>query len=140
MKKHSSRSDAILVAALTVFVFGLGAFLAAYGLVVAKKQGPVTCTQEARICPDGSAVARTGPLCEFASCPNGDLPNRPGITEEPFVVPSTPTKDSSPKKKEGATLCTLEIKTCPDGSFVTRTGSDCEFAPCPSDLELEVDR
>ena len=27
------------------------------------------CTQEAKICPDGSAVSRTGPNCEFAPCP-----------------------------------------------------------------------
>jgi hypothetical protein len=31
---------------------------------------PVACTQEAKICPDGSAVGRTGPNCEFASCPS----------------------------------------------------------------------
>ena len=29
----------------------------------------VACTQEAKICPDGSAVGRTGPNCEFAECP-----------------------------------------------------------------------
>ena len=37
-------------------------------------QGPPTCvracTQEAKVCPDGSAVGRTGPNCEFAPCPN----------------------------------------------------------------------
>ncbi len=27
------------------------------------------CTQEAKICPDGTAVGRTGPNCEFARCP-----------------------------------------------------------------------
>ncbi len=27
------------------------------------------CTEEAKICPDGSAVGRTGPDCEFAPCP-----------------------------------------------------------------------
>ncbi|MBM3282832.1 hypothetical protein FJY90_01135 [Candidatus Gottesmanbacteria bacterium] len=27
------------------------------------------CSTEAKICPDGSAVGRTGPNCEFASCP-----------------------------------------------------------------------
>lgn len=27
------------------------------------------CSQEAKICPDGTAVARTGPSCEFAQCP-----------------------------------------------------------------------
>ena len=29
----------------------------------------VACTEEAKICPDGSAVGRTGPNCEFAPCP-----------------------------------------------------------------------
>ena len=27
------------------------------------------CTEEAKICPDGSAVGRSGPKCEFAPCP-----------------------------------------------------------------------
>ena len=31
--------------------------------------GPVTCTQEAKLCPDGSSVGRIGPKCEFAMCP-----------------------------------------------------------------------
>ena len=30
---------------------------------------PVACTMEAKLCPDGSAVGRTGPNCEFAPCP-----------------------------------------------------------------------
>jgi putative hemolysin len=51
------------------------------GTIVAGKtnecgcQAPPTCvracTEEAKICPDGSAVGRTGPNCEFAPCPNG---------------------------------------------------------------------
>ncbi|HUX80852.1 MAG TPA: hypothetical protein VMV38_00835 [Candidatus Paceibacterota bacterium] len=28
-----------------------------------------TCTQEAKLCPDGSSVGRTGPACEFPACP-----------------------------------------------------------------------
>jgi hypothetical protein len=27
------------------------------------------CTMEAKICPNGSSVGRTGPNCEFAPCP-----------------------------------------------------------------------
>src|SRR6185437_3005515 len=27
------------------------------------------CTMEAKVCPDGSTVGRTGPNCEFAACP-----------------------------------------------------------------------
>lgn len=29
----------------------------------------VACTMEAKMCPDGSAVGRSGPNCEFAPCP-----------------------------------------------------------------------
>lgn len=29
----------------------------------------IACTLEAKQCPDGSYVGRTGPQCEFASCP-----------------------------------------------------------------------
>lgn len=32
---------------------------------------PIACTLEAMVCPDGSAVGRTGPNCEFAPCPDG---------------------------------------------------------------------
>ena len=32
-------------------------------------EAPVACTEEAKLCSDGTAVGRTGPLCEFAECP-----------------------------------------------------------------------
>ncbi len=31
--------------------------------------GQYACTMEAKICPDGTAVGRAGPYCEFARCP-----------------------------------------------------------------------
>jgi len=34
-----------------------------------KTQTPTACTMEAKICPDGSAVSRTGPNCQFTPCP-----------------------------------------------------------------------
>lgn len=30
---------------------------------------PIACTEEARMCPDGSSVGRQGPNCEFTPCP-----------------------------------------------------------------------
>ncbi|MCX6713887.1 MAG: hypothetical protein NTV48_02165, partial [Candidatus Vogelbacteria bacterium] len=30
---------------------------------------PIACTMEAKLCPNGSAVGRSGPKCEFAPCP-----------------------------------------------------------------------
>ncbi len=32
---------------------------------------PLACTQEAKVCPDGSSVGRSGPNCDFAQCPAG---------------------------------------------------------------------
>ena len=32
----------------------------------------VACTQDAKLCPDGSYVGRTEPDCEFAECPSGN--------------------------------------------------------------------
>jgi hypothetical protein len=31
------------------------------------------CTQEAKLCSDGSYVGRTGPDCDFAECPNNEV-------------------------------------------------------------------
>ncbi len=43
---------------------------------------PVYCTQEAKLCPDGSYVGRTWPNCEFAPCPgNIILPNGYGLED-----------------------------------------------------------
>ena len=30
---------------------------------------PVGCTEEAKVCDDGSTVGRSGPACEFEACP-----------------------------------------------------------------------
>ena len=35
----------------------------------------IICTQEAKLCPDGSYVGRTGPKCEFALCPQKSSPS-----------------------------------------------------------------
>jgi putative hemolysin len=45
---------------------------------VQKPEGQVYCTMEAKLCSDGSYVARTGPKCEFALCPG-----QPGYSNSP---------------------------------------------------------
>jgi hypothetical protein len=34
-----------------------------------KADTPAACTMDAKVCPDGSAVGRVPPDCEFAPCP-----------------------------------------------------------------------
>ena len=36
---------------------------------VTKNNHPVACSMEAKLCPDGSYVSRTGPDCQFSACP-----------------------------------------------------------------------
>lgn len=35
-----------------------------------KSPATVACTEEAKVCPDGTSVGRSGPKCEFAPCPS----------------------------------------------------------------------
>lgn len=48
------------IALVLVFVFLLGC---------TTQEDGVMCTMDAKICPDGSAVGRVAPNCEFAPCP-----------------------------------------------------------------------
>lgn len=34
--------------------------------------------------------------------------------------------------------CTMDAKQCPDGSYVGRSGPNCEFAPCPTGASVDV--
>lgn len=53
-----------------LFALGLCACIAAgYFIYTSAQRGAVACTQEARLCPDGSYVGRSGPACTFAECP-----------------------------------------------------------------------
>ncbi len=96
---------AVIIAVLILVV--LGGLWAANGRI-AKAPGQA-CTMEAKLCPDGSAVARTGPNCEFAECPKitpssntsgvrgfislgptcpvERIPPDPACADKPFVTP-----------------------------------------------------
>jgi len=39
-------------------------------LVIIQSSPKIACTEEAKLCPDGSAVGRVPPNCEFAPCPS----------------------------------------------------------------------
>ncbi len=48
----------------------LAAALGGYYLRTSQDSTQKACTMEAKICPDGSGVGRTGPNCEFSPCPS----------------------------------------------------------------------
>lgn len=52
----------------------VGTFSITDSLVVGDTpDGPYACQADAMVCPDGSAVGRQGPNCEFAPCPTADI-------------------------------------------------------------------
>ena len=58
---------------ILIVVIGLALIGAVFVFVkpmLSGSEGPVACTQEAKQCPDGSYVGRTGPKCEFTACPD----------------------------------------------------------------------
>ncbi len=61
----------------------------------------VVCTMEAKQCSDGSYVARTGPNCEFAQCPNSQIKqettaslNQKILNGGVYITPLQVTSDS----------------------------------------------
>jgi hypothetical protein len=101
--------------------------------------GGKACTMEAKLCPDGSAVGRTGPNCEFAECPtaatttsggNGGgsiLPYKSGVRGTVSLGPTCPVQRIPPDPQ------------CADRGYATtvvvhHTGSSSTFATGKSDV------
>lgn len=67
----------LLAGVVIIFVIGVGSFLYRNTM---ERPGvslrEVACTMEAKVCPDGSSVGRSGPSCAFAPClfPNVEVP------------------------------------------------------------------
>jgi len=112
-----------------------------------KIDNPVFCTMEAKLCPDGSYVGRTGPKCEFAVCPapkgegtiKGKVSIGPLCPVEPCSVNITNPYVSRSiilKTKTGKIIKTISLFS--DGSFSAKAGagvyvldlSDCNFLGC----------
>ena len=69
----------------------------------------IACTEEAKLCPDGSGVGRAAPFCEFEECPD-----------------------------TGTVTCPKDLFVCPNGLAVGRTGPDCEFVCTDSGKEAFI--
>ncbi len=70
-------SSELAIGALVVFTIAVGIVFSWQDKKESPKDSRLTnelpkqemCTQEAKLCEDGSYVGRTGPNCEFAKCP-----------------------------------------------------------------------
>ncbi len=65
---QSKNKITLLVVSAIILIAG-ASFIAWSKLSNQPKTAP--CTQEAKLCPDGSYVSRSEPNCEFAQCPDG---------------------------------------------------------------------
>jgi len=54
---------------VSILIFGFFFFIKTE---ISKAPKDTVCTTEAKLCPDGSSVGRTGPNCEFSACPTGE--------------------------------------------------------------------
>lgn len=64
----------LLLGVVLIVLLGIGGFFYRNAME-GQPPGPVACTMEAKVCPDGSAVGREGPRCEFAPCPFPNVEN-----------------------------------------------------------------
>ncbi|GBE19063.1 hypothetical protein BMS3Abin16_01676 [archaeon BMS3Abin16] len=84
--------------------------------------GPVACTADAKICPDGSAVGRVAPDCEFAPC-SSDSVEPVTSTRRPTQFPDTLKAECVDGQTQEA-LCPDRVTTylaenCVDGKWAT---------------------
>lgn len=97
----------LLFGIIFIIVVGLGGFV--YRNALEHPSQPIACPMDAKVCPDGTAVGRTGLSCTFPACPapNVTLPAA-GLA---FAVPSgfapaTPPDSASIAAYESATAST----------------------------------
>jgi len=94
-----------LLIALVLVIFVLGGFIF-YQVKFTKPAMPVACTEEAKLCPDGSAVGRSGPNCEFETCPSVPTPYEACIIKQGYVW----CEYNSKCYQSGTYVCPPEIK------------------------------
>ncbi|CAN5908929.1 hypothetical protein BH11MYX4_BH11MYX4_59720 [soil metagenome] len=92
----------------------------AQGIACTLRDCAPACTEEAKQCPDGSYVARTGPKCEFSACPEPVACS----TEAKLCPDGSAVGRSGPKCEfapcPGGQACSLDgPNTCPSGTTCT---------------------
>ncbi len=93
----------------------------------------VACTMEAKICPDGSYVGRTGPRCEFSPCSDkNDIYDGQGISQRVLLndVYITPIKVLSDSR------CPSDVQCIWAGTVLLRTKLEKDGVVREVDLEL----
>ncbi|MEO5927355.1 MAG: hypothetical protein ABIO72_01500 [Patescibacteria group bacterium] len=107
--KGFTSTQAVTVIAVVLMVVAVGYIVwssFSTNVPVIDEPTPVACTMEAKICPDGSSVGRTGPKCEFAACPaapSGNTGSNGNTTSTGAVPPAGDTSTASWKTMTSTT-------------------------------------
>lgn len=91
----------IPIVATVVAVAAVGTALYITQITLRPLSGDNACTLEAKQCPDGSSVGRTGPNCTFAACPTASAtpsatPGTSGIKGKVVLSPTCPVEKNPP--------------------------------------------
>ncbi len=88
---------------------------------------PVACSMEAKLCPDGSGVGRTGPNCEFAPCPASRPPAGQCLKDADCPTPAYTCEET----QGTGTVCSSTDPSCVPtytviaGECKLKTGNQC---------------
>jgi hypothetical protein len=69
METQTTHNKRIMPIVIIIILLILGGIFLASRTPATNTPVDVACTMEAKLCPDGSSVGRSGPKCEFAACP-----------------------------------------------------------------------
>src|SRR3990170_2976195 len=96
---------------------------------------PMACTEEAKVCADGSAVGRTGPKCEFALCPVEPCDANPFDFSSNQII----LESQSGKKTTGDLPSdgSFSVANLAPGTYQI-TLKDCDWLGCASELPQTV--
>jgi hypothetical protein len=122
----------LLLAGIGYFVWSSGMVTSPFSTLTGSNDPSYGCTKEARVCSDGTIVTRSGPSCTFAECPSDRITDLTPSSTPPSETPSpAPIETAPPSPGDKIVACTMDAKQCPDGSYVGRSGPNCEFV-CPT--------
>ncbi|MBI3572528.1 hypothetical protein HY091_03290 [Candidatus Kaiserbacteria bacterium] len=107
----------LLIGVVLILVVGLGGF--AYRNAVEHPSRPIACPVDAKVCPDGTAVARVGTTCDFPACPapNVSLADAAIAFALPAGFAATASPDAATVAAYAATVASL---TAPSEIIIRR--------------------
>lgn len=99
-----------------LFIVLLAVFVSVAMVFLKPNTDQVACTMEAKICPDGSAVGRSGPKCEFAECPVA-------VSEKSFILEAKIGEMKSGLDVSVTPISVVEDSRCPSDVTCIQAGT-----------------